>query len=94
MRKDYTVMVNTDEVGTILRANLLNNRASVCTRIDLDRVPMFIYERVALLRLTDINKTSTGDLIGRKLQDNQFVVYLDVDEHKRIHKFVLTGVNK
>jgi hypothetical protein len=53
-------------------------------------MPFYIYERSALLRLTDISKTARGETIGRRLEPNRFTIYLNHDEFKEINK--LTGL--
>lgn len=93
MVKPYVVTVLTDEVGKIIGANLVNNRECFKKPISLKDIPLFIYERVALLRLTDIDRTANGQLIGRKIDDGFFTVYIDKEEHNKVNK-MLTGVNK
>jgi hypothetical protein len=93
MTKPYVVTVRTDEIGTILNANLVNNRVHSSIGLRMTDIPLFIYERVALLRLTDISKTATGELIGRKVNPEFFTIYIDKSEHKHMIK-MLTGVNK
>lgn len=94
MKRPYTVSVQTDEQGDIVRAVLNNNKSYATLDITFTEIPFFIHERSALLRLTDISKTARGELIGRKLDPNRFTIYIDYDEFNEIKRRKLTGVNK
>ena len=56
-------------------------------RVELTEVPLFLAERIALLKLCDINRSNKGGLLGRKLTDHHVVVYLSYDEFVEILKF-------
>jgi hypothetical protein len=60
-------------------------------RVELTEVPLFLAERIALLKLCDINRSNKGGLLGRKLTDHHVVVYLSYDEFVEILK--LNGVD-
>jgi len=94
MKKPYTVLVQTDEQGNIIRAVLNDNKLCVVNELSFTEMPFFIHERSALLRLTDINKTARGETIGRRLDPNNFTIYIDYEEFRKIKKRMLTGVNK
>ena len=92
MKKPYTVSIETDKQGNIVKAVLNDNRLYATKDLSFTEMPLFIHERSALLRLTDISKTARGETIGRRLEPNRFTIYLNHDEFKEIKK--LTGVNK
>jgi hypothetical protein len=45
------------------------------------QVPDFLEERIALLRMCDVNKRKKGEKLGRKTSDGVLVVYLSYDEY-------------
>jgi hypothetical protein len=86
------VSVETDVQGNIVRAVLNDNRQYATFKLAFTEIPLFIHERSALLRLTDISKNAKGELIGRRLEPNRFTIYIDHEEFIKTKK--LTGVNK
>jgi hypothetical protein len=88
MKRNYTASVEIDVTGDFVKVILNNNKLYQVRRVVT--TPLFLHERVAMLRLTDINKTVNGDIIGRKLSDKLFTIYLTYDEFRSM----LTGVNK
>lgn len=44
-------------------------------------MPDYMKERVALLRMCDINKGAKGEIIGRRISDTSILVYLNYDEY-------------
>ena len=89
MKRNYTASVEIDVTGDFVKVILNNNKLYQARRVVT--TPLFLHERVAMLRLTDINKTVNGDIIGRKLSDKLFTIYLTYDEFRSM---MLTGVNK
>jgi hypothetical protein len=89
MKRNYTASVEIDVTGDFVKVILNNNKLYQVRRVVT--TPLFLHERVAMLRLTDINKTVNGDIIGRKLSDKLFTIYLTYDEFRSM---MLTGVNK
>ena len=89
MKRNYTASVEIDVTGDFVKVILNNNKLYQVRRVVT--TPLFLHERVAMLRLTDINKTVNGDIIGRKLSDKLFTIYLTYDEFRIM---MLTGVNK
>ena len=87
MKRNYTASVEIDVTGDFVKVILNNNKLYQVRRVVT--TPLFLHERVAMLRLTDINKTVNGDIIGRKLSDKLFTIYLTYDEFRSM----LTGVN-
>lgn len=94
MKRSWVVVVETDDQGNIESAKLNNNNTYKSSLLVLGRMPLFIYERSALLRLTDINKTVRGETIGRRLDKNKLIIYLSRDEYYETKNKMLTGVNK
>ena len=89
MKRNYTASVEIDVTGDFVKVILNNNKLYQVRRVVT--TPLFLHERVAMLRLTDINKTANGEIIGRKLSDKLFTIYLTYDEFRNM---MLTGVNK
>ena len=73
MKRNYTASVEIDVTGDFVKVILNNNKLYQVRRVVT--TPLFLHERVAMLRLTDINKTVNGDIIGRKLSDKLFTIY-------------------
>ena len=59
-----------------------NNSTLDCRTIKV--VPQFLAERIALLKMCEVNTRDKGETIGRKLANNHIVVYLSQEEHKSI----------
>jgi len=89
MKRNYTASVEIDVTGDFVKVILNNNKLYQVRRVVT--TPLFLHERVAMLRLTDINRTANGEIIGRKLSDKLFTIYLTYDEFRSM---MLTGVNK
>lgn len=49
-----------------------------------EAVPAYVHERVALLRMCDINRHERGEINGRKLSDDCLLVYLTYDEFNEL----------
>jgi hypothetical protein len=88
MIRNYTASVQIDITGDFVKIILNDNKLIQAKRVVT--APLFLHERVAMLRLTDINRTADGGIIGRKISDKLFTIYLTNEEFKSI----LTGVNK
>jgi hypothetical protein len=48
------------------------------------QVPDYMNERIALLRMCDINKQAKGESIGRRTSDTAMLVYLNYDEYTEL----------
>lgn len=70
--------------GDIEYVNVLDNAAIRTTDLEGDLVPQWLRERVALLRLCELNNGTKGESIGRKFTDNMVYVYLTYDEYKEL----------
>jgi hypothetical protein len=47
-------------------------------------LPDYMNERIALLRMCDINKQAEGESIGRRTSDTAMLVYLNYDEYTEL----------
>lgn len=61
--------------------DLLDNSTLRVTPLGHKQMPDYIEERIALLRMCDVNKTAKGETIGRRTSDTQMLVYLSYDEY-------------
>lgn len=50
--------------------------------LPIDQLPPYVHERIALLRLTT---TKEEGVLGRKLNDLVFTIYLTYDEYKELN---------
>jgi hypothetical protein len=69
--------------GDIEYINILDNGSLQTCDMEGALVPHWMKERVAMLRMCDINRTDEGG-IGRKFTDHMLYVYLTYDEHKEL----------
>jgi hypothetical protein len=74
--------------GDIEYVNLLDNGSLTTVYMDGAHVPPWLSERVALLRLCDVNKDTKGESLGRKFTEHMLYVYLTYDEHKELNEIV------
>lgn len=72
--------------GDIEYVNLLDNASLTTTDMEGEHVPTWLRERVAMLRMCDINLNSKGEGIGRKFTDHMIYVYLTYDEYKDLYE--------
>ena len=78
----YIAIAHVWNNGDIEYVNVIDNAAIASTDMEGDQVPQWLAERVALLRMCDINRDPKGEGIGRKFNDNMLYVYLTYDEYK------------
>jgi hypothetical protein len=74
--------------GDIEYVNLLDNGSLTTVYMEGAYVPPWLRERVALLRLCDVNKDTKGESLGRKFTEHMLYVYLTYDEHKELNEIV------
>lgn len=74
--------------GDIEYINVLDNASFKTNDLEGDMVPDWIKERVALLRMCDVNRDPKGEGIGRKFTDHMLYVYLTYDEHKQLIEII------
>ena len=84
VNKRHIVWVDLSESGDVESIQAQDNENFEVVDFDLSKAPEFVAERIALLKLTDVNKLEKGELIGRKLHDDVLVVYLTYDEYQQI----------
>lgn len=87
----YVVIAHVWDSGDIDYINVLDNKMLTTQVLDGRLVPDWVRERVALLRLCEINKTGQGESIGRKFTDHMIYVYLNSKEHKQLIKIIPQG---
>lgn len=80
----YMVIAHVWNNGDIEYVNVLDNANLETQDMDGEQVPPWLRERVALLRMCDINRDQRGELIGRKFTEHMLYVYLTYDEHKEL----------
>jgi hypothetical protein len=84
MTVPFTAMVMLDEDGNVERISAMSNISYAIFELPLDSVPEYLMERIALLKMCDINKEKQGEAIGRKFNNNILYVYLSYDEFKEL----------
>lgn len=86
MKQRFIVWVDLDvETGDVRKVVARDNGALESVEIhDLSKAPFFIADRIALIKLTDVNKTEKGEVLGRKLHDDVIIIYLTYDEFNQI----------
>jgi len=72
--------------GDIEYINLLDNASLQAVDMEGEHVPTWLRERVAMLRMCEINRNDKGESIGRKFTDHMIYVYLTYDEHKELNE--------
>ena len=80
----FIIWVNLHDDGDVVSVQAQDNDTFETIDIDLSRAPEFVAERIALIKLTDVNKREKGDSVGRKLSSNVIIIYLTYDEYKQI----------
>lgn len=82
VKKPYVVRVVLTDDGGWHHIDVMNNYSFVIyTLFHGTQVPDYVEERIALLRLCEINKRKKGDRLGRKTGDGSLVMYLSYDEY-------------
>ena len=87
MIRKYTLSCMFDR-GDVLRSCILNDNTALesQTSFDIEGLPPYIYERLALLKLTD--DMTTVEHIGRRVGLGYYTIYLDVNEYKEVNKSI------
>jgi hypothetical protein len=83
MAERYVARVCVDELGDPQQITALDNVQIQLDNVLVDAVPPELMERIALLRLCDVNKKK-GEVIGRKFSENVLYVYLSYSEYKSL----------
>lgn len=85
MGNRFIIWVNLHEDGDVRNLSAMDNDTLESVPIyELNQAPEFIVERIALIKLTDVNKSEKGELVGRKLSPNVIIIYLTYDEYQQI----------
>lgn len=80
----YMAIAHTRNDGGVEYANILDNVAIRTDSIEGDKLPQWLLERAAMLRMCDINYHHKGEAIGRKFTDHMMYVYLTYDEYNEL----------
>lgn len=87
----YVVIAHVWDTGDIDYINVLDNKMLTSDALDGRLVPDWLREKVALLRLCEVDKTGKGESIGRRFTEHIIYVYLNHKEHKQLTKIVNSG---
>jgi len=80
----YMVIAHVWSNGDIEYVNVLDNVTIKTDELEGDYVPMWLRERVAMLRMCDVNRQEKGEGIGRKFTEHMLYVYLTYDEYNEL----------
>jgi hypothetical protein len=80
----FVIWVKLNGVGDVVSVQAQDNDTFEAIDLDLSYAPDFVADRIALLKLTDVNKREKGELIGRRLANDVLIVYLTYDEYQQI----------
>ena len=84
----YMVIAHVWSNGDIEYVNVLDNITIKTQDMEGEFVPAWLKERVALLRLCDVNRDEKGEFIGRKFTDHMLYVYLSHDEYNELIEII------
>ena len=84
MTKRFVARVYVDAVGKVKEVKALDNSALFVDTIACGDLPPELIERIALLRLCEINHEEKGELVGRKFSEELLYLYLSYDEYKNL----------
>lgn len=82
--KRFVLLVNLDASGDVVFCTAQDNDTLSIFEFDISTAPEFVAERIALMKLTDVNKSEKGELIGRRYTPELLVVYLTYDEYQQL----------
>lgn len=84
----YIVIAHVWSNGDIEYVNVIDNVTIKTQDMEGEQVPAWLKERVALLRLCDVNRDEKGEFIGRKFNDHMLYVYLSYDEYNELIEII------
>ena len=84
MTVPFTAMAMLDEDGDVTKISAMSNISYAIFELPLDSVPEYLAERIALLKMCDINRDKQGEAIGRRFNNTTIYVYLSWDEFKKL----------
>jgi len=85
MAERFVAQVYVSDLGELIQVKALDNVKIRVDTVAASAVSPELMERIALLRLCDINREK-GELIGRKFSENVLYLYLSYDEYKNLTK--------
>ena len=85
MTTPYISMVHLDEDGNVTRVIAMSNTSLDTFDVPLEDVPEYLAERIALLKMCDVNLDKRGEAIGRRFNSLTLYVYLTYDELKQLN---------
>lgn len=88
----YMAIAHVWSNGDIEYVNVLDNVTIQTQEMEGEHVPLWLKERVAMLRMCDVNRDEKGEGIGRKFTDHMLYVYLTYDEHKELTEIVKSTI--
>jgi hypothetical protein len=81
----YYVLARCDETGDVTELIAGDNTTWENIKMgDISEAPDFVRERLALIKLTDVNKSNVRDIVGRKISDDAMIIYINEDEYNHI----------
>lgn len=87
MSVPFNAMATLDEDGEVTKISVMSNVSFTVLYLPLDRVPEYLAERIALLKMCDVNREKQGEAIGRRFNNDTIYVYLSWDEFKELTPF-------
>lgn len=85
MNQRFVVIVHLQEDGDVDWAAACDNgTGDKFVLPEMYKCPAFVPERLALLKLTDVNKSEKGESVGRKLAPSSIVIYISYDEYQEL----------
>ena len=80
----YVAVASYTDRGRLKQVTVLNNRTFRIFKIPTKLIPKFVKERIAMLKLCEIDLTWKGGELGRRVNANSIHVYLSFDEYNEI----------
>ena len=81
----FFIWVKLDTTGDVIELILGDNALLDTVKLpDISEVPQFVRDRLALLKLTGVNRSNIKDIVGRKMSDEMMILYLNRDEYDQI----------
>lgn len=84
MSVPFNAMATLDEDGNVTKISVMSNVSYAVYDLPLDSVPEYLAERIALLKMCDVNREKQGEAIGRRFNKDIIYVYLSWDEFKEL----------
>lgn len=81
----FFIWVKLDETGDVIELILGDNALLDTVKLpDISKLPQFVRDKIALLKLTGVNRSNVKDVVGRKMSDEMMILYLNRDEYDQI----------